>query len=157
MPFLHAEKALLGARRASSRTLFVISWFFEGYDVGDRGGYTLMLRVFNSVPCNVFSWFNRCSPRCGMGCLKHYSSGRINPWKAYLWVFFYRFQMLCRVFVHTMLRLRMIEKDGYERIILGQSCERLTLLSWRKYSVYGQGKRSFCYMRRSGKGERRIH
>ena len=38
-----------------------------------------MLRVFNSVLCNVFSWFNRCSPRCGMGCLKHYSSGRINP------------------------------------------------------------------------------
>ena len=25
---------------------------------------------------------------------------------------FYRFQMLCRGFVHTMLRLRMIEKDG---------------------------------------------
>lgn len=70
---------------------------------------------------------------------------------------FYRFQMLCRGFVHMMLRLRMIEKGGYERIILGPSCERLTLLSWCKYSVYGQGKRSFCYMRRSGKGERRIH
>ena len=56
-----------------------------------------------------------------------------------------------------MLRLRMIEKGGCERIILGLSCERLTLLSWRKYSVYGQGKRSFCYMRRSEKGERLIH
>jgi hypothetical protein len=71
--------------------------------------------------------------------------------------FFYRFQMLFRGFLHMMLRLRMIENDGYERIILGLSCERLTLLSWCKYSVYGQGKRSFCYMRRSGKGERRIH
>lgn len=70
---------------------------------------------------------------------------------------FYRFQMLCRGFVHMMLRLRMIEKDGYERIILGPSCERLTLLSWRKYSVYGQGKRSFCYMRRAEKGDRLIH
>ena len=56
-----------------------------------------------------------------------------------------------------MLRLRMIEKDGDERIISGQSCERQTLLSWRKYSVYGQGKRSFCYMRRSEKGDRLIH
>ena len=92
MPFLHAEKALLEARRASSRMLFVICWFFEGYDVGDRGGYTLVLWVFNSVLCNVFSWFYRCSPRCGMGCLKNYSSGRINPWKAYLWVFFTAFK-----------------------------------------------------------------
>ena len=56
-----------------------------------------------------------------------------------------------------MLRLRMIENDGYERIILGPSCERLTLLSWCKYSVYGQGKMFFRYMCRSGKGERRIH
>ena len=70
---------------------------------------------------------------------------------------FYRFQMLCRGFVHTMLRLRMIEKGGCQRIILGQSCERQPILLWRKYSVYGMGKRSFCYMRRSGKGERRIH
>lgn len=70
---------------------------------------------------------------------------------------FYRFQMLCRGFVHIMLRLRMIEKGGCERIILGPSCESLTLLSWRKYSVYGQGKCSFCYMRRLEKGERRIH
>ena len=157
MPFLHAEKALLEAWRASSRMLFVICWLLGGYDIGERGGYTLVLRVFNSILCNVFSWFNRYSPRCGMGCLKHYSSGCINPWKAYQWVFFYCFQMLCRGFVHTMLRLRMIEKDGYERIILGQSCERQTLLSWRKYSIYGQGKRSFCYMRRSEKGDRLIH
>ena len=70
---------------------------------------------------------------------------------------FYRFQMLCRGFVHTLLRLRMIEKGSYERIILGPSCERLTLLSWCNYSVYGQGKRSFCYMRRSEKGDRLIH
>jgi len=70
---------------------------------------------------------------------------------------FYRFQMLCRGFVHMMLRLRMIEKDGYERIISGQSCERQTLLSWRKYSVYGMRKCSFCYMRRSEKGDRLIH
>ena len=70
---------------------------------------------------------------------------------------FYRFQMLCRGFVHTMLRLRMIEKGGYERIILGLSCERLTLLSWCNYSVYGMGKCFFRYMRRSEKGERLIH
>lgn len=70
---------------------------------------------------------------------------------------FYRFQMLCRGFVHTLLRLRMIEKDGYERIILGQSCERQTLLSWRKYSVYGMRKCFFRYMCRSEKGERLIH
>ena len=47
-----------------------------------------------------------------------------------------------------MLRLRMIENDGYERIILGPSCERLILLSWCNYSVYGMRKCSFCYMRR---------
>ena len=70
---------------------------------------------------------------------------------------FYRFQMLCRGFVHTMLRLRMIEKDGYERIFLGQFCEGQTLLSWCNYSVYGMGKCFFRYMCRSEKGERRIH
>lgn len=69
---------------------------------------------------------------------------------------FYRFQMLCRGFVHTLLRLRMIEKDGYERIILGQSCERLTILSWRKKSVDGMGKRFFCCKRRWEMGERLI-
>ncbi len=70
---------------------------------------------------------------------------------------FYRFQKLCRGFVHMMLRLRMIKKGGCERIILGPSCERLTLLSWCNYSVYGMGKCFFRYMRRSEKGERRIH
>lgn len=70
---------------------------------------------------------------------------------------FYRFQMLCRGFVHMMLRLRMIEKGGYEGIILGQSCERQPILLWRKYSVYGMGKCFFRYMCRSEKGERLIH
>ena len=56
-----------------------------------------------------------------------------------------------------MLMRRMIEKSGYKRIISGQSCERLTILSWRKKSVDGMGKRSFCYMRRSEKGDRLIH
>ena len=157
MPFLHAEKALLEARKASSWMLFVMCWFIDGYNVDSRGGYTLVLRVFYSMLCNVFSWFYRCSSRCEVVCLKYYSNGWMDPWKAYQWVFFYRFQMLCRGFVHTMLRLRMIEKGGCERIILEPSCERLILLSWCKYSVYGQGKRSFCYMRRSEKGERLIH
>ena len=55
-----------------------------------------------------------------------------------------------------MLMRRMIEKSGYKRIISGQSCERLTILSWRKKSVDGMGKRFFCCMRRWEMGERLI-
>lgn len=55
-----------------------------------------------------------------------------------------------------MLMRRMIEKSGYKRIISGQSCERLTILSWRKKSVDGMGKRFFCCKRRWEMGERLI-
>ena len=70
---------------------------------------------------------------------------------------FYCFQMLCRGFVHMMLRLRIIERGDRDRIISGQSCERQPILLWRKNSVYGMGKCFFRYMCRSEKEERLIH
>ena len=55
MPFLHVEEALLGPRRACSSTLFVTPWLLDGYKLDYRRDYTLMLRAFNTLPCNYFS------------------------------------------------------------------------------------------------------
>ena len=54
MPFLHAEDALLEARRASSTTLFVIAWFVDCYECDKRIWYVLILRELSSMRCNDY-------------------------------------------------------------------------------------------------------
>ena len=54
MPFLHAEDALLEARRASSTTLFVMGWFIECYECDKRRWYVLILQTLTSIVCNDF-------------------------------------------------------------------------------------------------------
>ena len=56
MPFLGQEEALLGARRACSRTLFVMSWFLGGYKLDEGGRYTAVLMVSCLIRCNDFLW-----------------------------------------------------------------------------------------------------
>ena len=43
MPFLHAEHALLGVRKAYSWRMFITSWFLEGYKHGLSRCRTLLL------------------------------------------------------------------------------------------------------------------
>ena len=59
MPFLHAEHALLGARRACSQTQLITTWFLVGYALYLRWHYPLTLRIIGSVICKGFyvtSW-----------------------------------------------------------------------------------------------------
>ena len=52
MPFLGQEEALLGARRACSRTLSVMCWFLVGYNLDEGGRYTAVLMVISLMVCN---------------------------------------------------------------------------------------------------------
>ena len=54
MPFLHAEHALLGARRACSQTQLVIFWFLVSYALYLRWHFPLTLRIIGSVICKGF-------------------------------------------------------------------------------------------------------
>ena len=51
-PFLGQEEALLGARRACSRTLSVMCWFLGGYKLDEGGRYTAVLMVISLMVCN---------------------------------------------------------------------------------------------------------
>ena len=57
MPFKGQEEALLGARKACSRTQSVMCWFLGGYNLDARGYYTLVLMVSCLIRCNDFLWF----------------------------------------------------------------------------------------------------
>ena len=56
MPFLGVEDALLEARKVSSLILYVTYWFLESYKLAFKKRYTPVLRLFNSLRCNDFSY-----------------------------------------------------------------------------------------------------
>jgi hypothetical protein len=55
MPFLDIEDALLEARRASSLTLYITSWFTECYEFYFKKHHTHILREYILLRCNDFS------------------------------------------------------------------------------------------------------
>lgn len=55
MPFLDIEDALFEARRASSLTLYITSWFTECYEFNFKKHHTHILREYILLRCNDFS------------------------------------------------------------------------------------------------------
>jgi hypothetical protein len=55
MPFLDIEDALLEARRASSLTLYITSWFTECYEFNFKKHHTHILREYILLRCHDFS------------------------------------------------------------------------------------------------------
>ena len=55
MPFLDIEDALFEARRASSLTLYITSWFTECYEFNFKKHHTHKLREYILLRSNDFS------------------------------------------------------------------------------------------------------
>lgn len=55
MPFLDIEDALFEARRASSLTLYITSWFTECYELDFKKHHAHILREYILLRCNDFS------------------------------------------------------------------------------------------------------
>ena len=55
MPFLDIEDGLFEARRASSLTLYITSWFTECYEFNFKKHHAHILREYILLRCNDFS------------------------------------------------------------------------------------------------------
>ena len=83
MPFKGQEEALLGARKACSRTQSVMCWFLGGYNLDARGYYTLVLMVSCLIRCNEFLWLYKALGT-GKG-LKRWAMGEVDRVRGEVW------------------------------------------------------------------------